>query len=259
VHTCEACGSHNFIQQNFGTERIEEELQTEFPAVKIARMDMDTVKGKNAHDALIQQFEQRKIDILVGTQMVAKGLDFENVELVGILDGDAILSFADFRVNERAFQLMEQVSGRAGRKDKQGLVLIQMRNVNHPLLPLVQQHDYRKFFAEEIENRKRFLYPPFTRLILVTFKHKDASVVADAAVVFAGWMREHFEKYMIGPAQPVVNRVRNQYLMELMFKLPKDAGIIHQCKQAILDNIALLHQNKKYKSVQIVPDVDAIL
>ncbi len=116
LHTCLVCGSHNFVQRNFGTEKIEEQLQEIFPDAKVARMDMDTVRGKNAHDVLIQQFEQRRIDILVGTQMVVKGLDFDNVDLVGILDADGLLHFADFRVNERAFQLMEQVSGRAGRK-----------------------------------------------------------------------------------------------------------------------------------------------
>ncbi len=258
VHTCEACGNHTFIQQNFGTERIEEELVTEFPGAKVARMDIDTVKGKNAHDALIRQFEQGKVDILVGTQMVSKGLDFDNVELVGILDGDAILSFADFRVNERAFQLMEQVSGRAGRKEKQGLVLIQVRNTNHPLLPLIQQHDYHQFFIEEMENRKRFFYPPFSRIILITFKHKDVRVVSDAAMVFAEQMKAQYGNYMIGPAQPVVNRVRNQYLMELLFKLPKDSSTIHQCKQSILQNIAILHQDKRCRSVQVIPDVDAV-
>lgn len=258
VHTCEACGNHKFAQQNFGTERIEEELQAQFPSVKVSRMDIDSVKGKTAHDTLIRQFEEKKVDILVGTQMVVKGLDFEHVDLVGILDGDAILSFTDFRVNERAFQLMEQVSGRAGRKGKQGTVLIQVRNINHPVLQWVQQHDYPRFFQEEINNRKRFSYPPFTRLILVTFRHKEAEVVADASVAFAEKIKQRFGRYMVGPAQPVVNRVRNQYLMELLFKLPKDAVLINSCKQSILEHIALLHQDKRFRSVQVVPDVDVI-
>lgn len=258
VHTCEACGNHRFSQQNFGTERIEETLQELFPNIKVARMDIDSVKGKTAHDSLIQQFEQRKVNILVGTQMVVKGLDFEHVDLVGILDGDAILSFTDFRVNERAFQLMEQVSGRAGRKGKQGTVLIQVRNINHPVLQLVQQHDYRKFFQEEVGNRKRFFYPPFTRLILITFRHKDNVVVSEAALAFAEQMKRVYSKYMVGPAQPIIHRVRNQYLMELLFKLPKDAALINRCKQLILEHIAILHQDKKFKSVQVVPDVDVL-
>jgi len=148
VHSCAACGSDKFVQRNFGTEKIEEQLQEIFPDAKVARMDMDTVKGKNAHDVLIQQFEQRRIDILVGTQMVVKGLDFDNVDLVGILDADGLLHFADFRVNERAFQLMEQVSGRAGRKEETGKVLVQTSQPHHPLLQVVQQHDYKAMFDE---------------------------------------------------------------------------------------------------------------
>src|SRR5450631_746804 len=149
---CPACGSVHWIEKNFGTEKIEEELTEVFPHNRIARMDIDAVKGKNAHDTLIKLFEEHRIDILAGTQMVVKGLDFEKVSLVGILDADGLLSFADFRVNERAFQLMEQVSGRAGRKDQQGKVLIQATQVNHPVLQYVQQHDYKKMFDLEIEN-----------------------------------------------------------------------------------------------------------
>ncbi|MEO6001047.1 MAG: primosomal protein N' [Chitinophagaceae bacterium] len=258
ITTCEACGNHHFSQTNFGTERIEEELQEMFPLVKVARMDVDAVKGKHAHDTLIQQFEQKRIDILVGTQMVVKGLDFDNVGLVGILDADAIMGFADFRVNERSFQLMEQVSGRAGRKDKQGLVLIQVRNINHPVLKLVQQHDYKKFYEEEILNRKNFFYPPYSRLIKITFRHKNNDIVAGATNLFTGIIKKNFEKYMVGPAPPVVNRVRNQYLMELLFKLPKDAALINGCKQSILNTIAEMHQDKRYRMVSVIPDVDAI-
>ena len=138
------------MEKNFGTEKIEEMIEEEFPKLKVARMDVDSVRGKSAHDNLIKLFEQQRIDMLVGTQMVVKGLDFEKVSLVGILDADGLLSFADFRVNERAFQLMEQVSGRAGRKDEQGKVLIQATQVNHPVLQFVQQHDYKKMYAFEI-------------------------------------------------------------------------------------------------------------
>jgi primosomal protein N' (replication factor Y) len=258
VHTCEACGNHTFAQQNFGTERIEEELQDIFPAAKVSRMDVDSVKGKHGHDALIQLFEQRKIDILVGTQMVVKGLDFDNVELVGVLDADAILGFTDFRVNERGFQLMEQVSGRAGRKDLQGKVLIQVRNVQHPVLVKVQQHDYKGFYAEEIESRKQFFYPPFSRIINVLFRHKDLETVNAAARSFAGQLKPQFERYMIGPAQPVVNKVRNMFLAELMLKLPKDATIMQAAKHFIYTSTALLHADKKYRSVIVVPDVDAM-
>jgi len=258
VHTCEACGNHTFAQQNFGTERIEEELQEIFPQAKIARMDVDSVKGKHGHDTLIQQFEQRRIDILVGTQMVVKGLDFDNVELVGILDADAVLGFTDFRVNERGFQLMEQVSGRAGRKDLQGRVLIQVKNVQHPVLLKVQQHDYKGFYAEEIENRRQFFYPPFSRIINILFRHRDMEVVNAAARSFAAQLKPQFEKYMMGPAQPVVGKVRGLFLSEIMLKLPKDAAITQAAKHYIYTSTALLHADKKYRSVVVVPDVDAV-
>ena len=256
--TCEACGSHDFMQLNFGTEKVEEQLQELIPHAKIARMDYDTVSGKTAHDQLIQQFEQQKIDVLVGTQMVVKGLDFEHVNLVGILDADSLLSFADFRVNERGFQLMEQVSGRAGRKDALGKVMIQVANTNHPVLKYVVAHDYKSFFAEEIQGRRQFGYPPFTRIIQLTFKHKFKEVVEAAAMMVAENMKPLLGKYMVGPAEPVVNRVRNQYLMELVLKLPKDAQLLHQSKEMILAQAVHLHNHTQFKSVVMIVDVDKV-
>lgn len=258
VHTCMACGSHQFVQRNFGTEKIEEQLQETFPEAKVARMDIDTVRGKNAHDVLIQQFEQKRIDILVGTQMVVKGLDFDNVDLVGILDADGLLHFADFRVNERAFQLMEQVSGRAGRKQATGKVVVQTTQPSHPVLQYVKQHDYKKMFADEIDKRKHFAYPPFSRTIQLTFKHKFREVVERAAQQFADSLKNKYGDYIIGPAEPVISRIRNQYLMELLIKLPRDTKTILRCKADILDQVAILHQEKRFASVTIVPDVDGI-
>lgn len=258
LQTCAACGSHSFVQKNFGTEKIEEILQETFPAAKIARMDIDTVRGKNAHDVLIQQFEQQRIDILVGTQMVVKGLDFDNVDLVGILDADGLLNFADFRVNERGFQLMEQVSGRAGRKEATGKVLVQTSQPTHPVLLYMQQHDYKKMFADEIVKRKHFFYPPYSRLIQLTFRHKIKEVVQHAAQQFADSLKNKYGDFINGPAEPVVNRVRNQYLMELLLKLPKDQRLITQCKKDLLDQIAILHTEKRMSSVVIIPDVDGM-
>jgi primosomal protein N' (replication factor Y) len=258
VTLCAACGNHRFMQRNFGTERIEEHLEEVFPEAKIARMDIDSVRGKSAHDHLIQQFEQKRIDILVGTQMVVKGLDFDNVDLVGIIDADSILSFADFRVNERGFQLMEQVSGRAGRKDKQGKVLIQAANIKHPVLTFVQKHDYSLFYNSEIESRKNFFYPPYSRIILIIFKHKIKDVVQTAALVFANNIKNDFGKYITGPAEPVVGRIRNQYIMELLFKLPKDAGTINFAKRVIQQQTIILHSDKKFRSVVIIADVDTV-
>jgi primosomal protein N' (replication factor Y) len=258
VHRCEACGSDEFVQQNFGTEKIEEKLEELVPKARIARMDIDSVRGKMAHDNLIQQFEQHRIDVLIGTQMVVKGLDFENVNLVGILDADSLLSFADFRVNERAFQLMEQVSGRAGRKDGEGKVMIQVAQTGHPVLGYVAAHNYDLFYQNEIHSRKQFFYPPFARIIQLTLKHRAKDVVAAAAKIFAGALKDEFGSYMIGPAEPVVNRVRNQYLMELLFKLPKDTALNARCKTAIHEQVAIMHNEKNYKNVVIIPDVDAV-
>jgi primosomal protein N' (replication factor Y) len=256
--TCQACGSDKLVQRSFGTEKIEEVLTTELEGVKIGRMDIDTVRNKNAHDILIQQFEQKKIDVLVGTQMVVKGLDFDNVDLVGILDADALVHFADFRVNERAFQLMEQVSGRAGRRDSAGRVLIQTINPKHPVLLHVLQHDYVGMYNEEIEKRRQFFYPPFSRIIQVQFRHKERDVVTDAAHVFARSIEVPYGKYLVGPAEPVVNRVRNMFLMELLIKLPRDSQLIARCKKDILNECNQLHSEARFKKVIIVPDVDAI-
>lgn len=258
VHSCAACGSDKFAQRNFGTEKIEEQLQETFPDAKVARMDIDTVRGKNAHDILIQQFEQGKIDILVGTQMVVKGLDFDNVDLVGILDADGLLHFADFRVNERAFQLIEQVSGRAGRKEETGRVLVQTSQPGHPLLQVVQRHDYKSMYEEELKKRKEFFYPPYSRIIHLTFKHKLKEITERAAYEFANTLKGKYGKWLVGPAEPVVGRIRNQYLNELLIKLPRDTKLIAQCKRDILEEIAILHQNKSFRSVSIIPDVDAI-
>lgn len=253
---CVACGTNTWLEKNFGTEKIEEQLEDYFAAYKIARMDVDSVRGKTAHDNLIQLFEQHRLDILVGTQMVVKGLDFDNVSLVGILDADGLLSFADFRVNERAFQLMEQVSGRAGRKNEQGRVLIQALNVKHPVLQLVQQHDYRKFYEYEISNRKEFFYPPFSRIVMITLKHKDKEIVKEAAEKLAMFLRQDLKAFVTGPAVPVVGRIRNQYLMEVLLKLPKEPGMSLTYKKVIRNHINLLLSEKKYAGVHVIPDVD---
>lgn len=258
INTCAACGSHQFTQKNFGTEKIEELVAEAFPDAKISRMDYDSVKGKNDHDALIKLFEQQRIDILVGTQMVVKGLDFEHVNLVGIIDADGILNFTDFRVNERAFQLMEQVSGRAGRKDGKGTVLVQVSNPLHPVLQFVKEHDFSKLYQYEIHNRKQFDYPPFTRLIQVTFKHKEKHLAEEAAHIMMQGLKKDFGAACNGPAQPVVDRVRNQYLWEILIKLPKDTKRIALCKREIQQQTIIIQTNKRYRSVTILPDVDPV-
>jgi primosomal protein N' (replication factor Y) len=254
--TCPACGSNDWLEKNFGTEKIEEQLEADFEKYKVARMDVDSVRGKTAHDNLISLFEQHRLDILVGTQMVVKGLDFDKVSLVGILDADGLLGFADFRVNERAFQLMEQVSGRAGRKQERGKVMIQATNTKHPVLQLVQQHDYLSFFRMELANRQHFFYPPFSRLVQLTLKHKDKDLTGRAAERLVQSLKQDLKDYVIGPAAPVVNRIRNQYLMEILIKLPKEPGMSIAYKKVIRNHINLVLSDKAYKPVQVVVDVD---
>ncbi len=253
---CPACGSNDWLEKNFGTEKIEEQLENDFSNFKIARMDVDSVRGKTAHDNLIHLFEQQRLDILVGTQMVVKGLDFDKVSLVGVLDADGLLSFADFRVNERAFQLMEQVSGRAGRKFEQGKVLIQAINIKHPVLQLVQQHDFEKFYEYEIVNRREFFYPPFSRVVMIMLKHKDKEIVYAAAEKLAALLSQDLKKFITGPAAPMVGRLRNLYLMELMIKLPKETGMSGTYRKVIRNHINLLLSEKHFKSVWVTVDVD---
>jgi primosomal protein N' (replication factor Y) len=254
--TCSACGSANWMERNFGTEKVEEELTELFPGYTITRMDIDTVKGKTAHDEMIRNFEMRRMDIMVGTQMVVKGLDFEHVSLVGILDADGLLSFTDFRVNERAFQLMEQVSGRAGRRGKQGKVIIQTSNPSHPIIARVASHDYKGFYAEEIESRKIFHYPPYTRLIQFFFRHVDKGKASAAADFFAARMLPVFGDYIIGPAEPVVNRIRNKYIYEIMLKLPRD-GSKHALARTHVHQVLVIMQNDPtFRAVQVTVNVD---
>lgn len=252
---CVACGSVNWKEKNFGTEKVEEELSLFFPKQKVARMDVDAVKGKYAHDTLIKLFEQRQIDILVGTQMVAKGLDFDNIGLVGILDADGLLGFADFRVNERAFQLMEQVSGRAGRKEKRGKVLIQAANANHPILTFVQHHDYENFSESELESRRLFIYPPFCRLIRITVKHGKKEVADEASELLGNLLTKDF-KNVSGPAAPVISRIRNLYLMELLIKLSPSFAQLKIQKRILMNAINLIKSKKGFTNVVFNIDVD---
>jgi len=254
--SCQACGKQHFRQKSFGTEQIEEKLNQALPGVIVARMDYDNVKGKNEHDQLIQQFEQRQIDILVGTQMVVKGLDFENVDLVGIVDADSLLNFNQYRVNERAFQMMEQVSGRAGRKNSNGKVLIQVSQVQHPIVQLVQKHDYEGFYQFEIQNRKQFAYPPFSRLMSILFKHKENSIAEEAANHFLHSLTPEIQRTVLGPAQPLVNRVRNKYIWELCVKISTQSGQLQIAKKQLSHYIRLIEAHPRYKTVQIIIDID---
>jgi primosomal protein N' (replication factor Y) (superfamily II helicase) len=255
IPACTACGAANWTEKNYGTEKIEEHLEETFADYKIGRMDVDSIRGKKAHNELIAAFEQQRLHILVGTQMVVKGLDFDNVSLVGVLDADGILGFADFRVNERSFQLIEQVSGRAGRKGTQGQVIIQTSNPSHKILQHVHQHNFTAMYTDELEARQIFLYPPYTRLLKLTLKHKSVEVVQAAATSLANSVQQDMRNLFVGPAAPMVSKIKNLYLMEILFKLPKNNT---NYKQIIKTHIQILTTNTSFKSVQTIIDVDPI-
>lgn len=216
------------------------------------------MRNKDSHNKLIQLLEDRSIDILVGTQMVVKGLDFENVNLVGILSADNLLGFPDFRVNERAFQMMEQVSGRAGRKNGLGKVLIQASNTRHPVLHYVTAHDYKAMFEAEIAERQVFGYPPFFRLLKLTIRHKNQQTAEQAAQILASWLQPHIGAQLVGPAAPLVARVRNNYLQEMLIKLPRETRLIAHVKRVLQEFIIQLKTEKRFRSVVIIPDVDGV-
>lgn len=254
--SCPACGTNKLTIKGFGTERIEDELQIYLPQAKIARMDLDTVRRKNAHINIIQKFEQGQIDILVGTQMVTKGLDFDNVGIVGVLSADHLLYFPDFRATERAFQLMTQVSGRAGRKKKQGKVVVQAFNVAHPVLSEVVQYDYKQFFNRELVERKQFFYPPFFRLIKITLKHKKPDTLKKGAKFFSDIIKGKLGNRVIGPAVPGIPRIRNYYLMDIMIKLERNATFLQDTKYLLQDTVLNMHKEKGLSGIKVNIDID---
>ncbi len=254
--TCPACGSKQLALQGFGTEKVEDELKIYLPKAKIGRMDLETVRGKNAHAQLINDFEEGRLDILVGTQMVTKGLDFEKVGVVGVLSADQLLQFPDFRAGERAFQLMLQVSGRAGRKHKQGKVVIQAFNTASPVLREVLANDYAGFFTREMTERQEFKYPPYYRLIRITLKHKTPTTLNDGALIFEKALKSKLGEWAIGPAAPYVGRVRGFYLLDFLIKLPRDAKKIRYAKEALQEAIGVLQQSPGCSGVRVNVDVD---
>ena len=256
LHACPACGSSSLANKSYGTEKIEEEVRRIYPEARIARMDVDSMRGKNSMAQLLEQLEKRKIDILVGTQMVVKGLDFASVSLVGILSSDNLLSFPDFRVNERAFQLMEQVSGRAGRADGEGRVIIQAYNVQHPVLQWVRDHDVAAFYRSEIKYREYFAYPPFSRLIKITFKQKDEVKAVAAAGMMANALLTVPGITVQGPGPAIIARVRDQYIQEVWIKCPRDNKQIESVKNYLKVQKQFITNQKGFTSVQIVFDVD---
>jgi primosomal protein N' (replication factor Y) (superfamily II helicase) len=254
--TCHACGGTKVRSRGYGTEKIEEELQLLFPDAKIGRMDLDTTRSKNAFHQLIQEVESGSVDMLVGTQMVSKGLDFDNMSLVCIFDADRMVLFPDFRASERSFQLITQVSGRAGRRDMRGKVLIQTNNVGQPIWSKIISNDYEGFYADEIREREQYRYPPYTRLIRLTVKHIEQSVSQLAAEQLASKLSERlFKERVLGPETPLVERVRNQYLFEVLLKIERNLNL-RAIKEYLAEQVESVLLDKICKGVTVVVDVD---
>ncbi|WP_242205996.1 replication restart helicase PriA [Aestuariivivens insulae] len=252
---CEACGSSEIDSKGFGTEQIEEEVKILFPNHKVARMDLDTTRGKYGYEKIITALEQQEIDILVGTQMLTKGLDFRNVKLVGVMNADTMLNFPDFRAHERSFQLMMQVAGRAGRTNERGKVLIQTYNPHHNILQQVSTNNYIDMFKEQLNDRYNFKYPPIYKLIKITLKHKDFNRVEQASIWLAKSLRQVFADYVLGPESPPISRIRNQYHKNILIKIPQGQSL-SKTKEAIIKINNSFFSIKEFRSVKTILNVD---
>ena len=251
---CPVCG-HGLKMKGFGTEKIEEEIALFFPKARIERMDLDATRSRKAYEKIIARFEMRESDILVGTQMVSKGLDFENVKLVGILDADTMINYPDFRAHERSFQLMAQVSGRSGRKNSRGKVIIQTTDENHPVIQMVIRNDYLSMYTSQIDERRRFHYPPFSRLLEITLKHRIIEQLDQASAFLAELLQQTIHEPMMGPEYPLVSRIQNLHLKRILIKVEK-SGILASVKAHVLNAIDETAKKPEFRSVQFKIDVD---
>lgn len=252
---CPECNGTDIRIRGFGTEKVEEELSTYFPEARIARMDLDTTRSKHAYQKILGDFGDRKIDILVGTQMVTKGLDFDHVSTVCILNADNMLSFPDFRASERGYQLMAQVSGRSGRKNKRGEVIIQTYRPDHPVLKDVVNNDYLSMYQQQLPERRKFGYPPFVRLILIKIKHKDPELLNKSSAMLAVHLRKAFGKMVLGPEYPLVGRVMNFYIKHILVKIEKGSSSGDR-KLKLLEVLDDFQKNNQFGQLRIILDVD---
>ena len=252
---CHACASIDISTKGFGTEQIELELAGLFPTKNVKRMDQDTTRGKYSFEKLIDSFKNREIDILVGTQMLAKGLDFDNVSLVGIMNADTMLYHPDFRAFERSFQMMTQVAGRAGRSDKRGKVIIQTYNVNHSIIQQVTFNNYDVMYKEQLYERQIYKYPPYFRLIKITLKHKDFDKLKEGSMWLYQVMQQNLGIPVLGPEEPGINRIRNEYIRTILIKIPQVSSIINTKKtiQKILNSFEVISQ---YRTIKVSINVD---
>lgn len=252
---CHCCSSIDLTTKGFGTEQIEQELITIFPSAKIGRMDQDTTRGKFGFEKIIDSFKNKEIDILVGTQMLAKGLDFDNVSLVGIMNADNMLYHPDFRAFERSFQMMTQVSGRSGRSEKQGKVIIQTYNPNHNTIQQVTNNDYIGMYNEQLYDRQIYKYPPYFRIIKITLKHRDFDKLKEGAMWLYQVMSQNLNMPVLGPEEPVISRIRNEYIKTILVKIPQNNSIINTKKtiQKILNSFEVV---ATFRAIKVTLNVD---
>ena len=252
---CLSCGSTELDNKGFGTEQIQEEVSAIFKDIKVARMDLDTTRGKYSYEKIINAFENKEIDVLVGTQMLTKGLDFRNVKLVGVMNADHLLNFPDFRAHERSYQLMQQVAGRAGRTKERGKVLIQTYNPHHKILQQVSVNDYESMFREQLDERYNYKYPPIYRLIKITLRHRDYNKVNDGAEWLAKSLRQVFKQHVLGPEFPPISRIRNQYHKNILIKIPEQQSL-GKTKEAILKIKNSFLSVKDFRPIKVILNVD---
>lgn len=254
--SCHACGSKQLTLKGVGTEKVEDELKELYPLARVARLDLDAAKTKHGHEEIIRSFEEQQFEILVGTQMLSKGLDFEHVSLVGVVNADGLLGFPDFRAHERALQLLIQVSGRAGRKHKRGRVVIQTTMPNHFVLQVLQQDKYFALLERELEERQKFAYPPFYRLIKLVLKHRDYKTVEQAANKLKQLLQGEINAVILGPESPHVSRIRNLYIKEILLKVNRTNPDLDAIKRLVRTKMNALHEDKIFRSVMVYADVD---
>ncbi|MEZ4796587.1 MAG: primosomal protein N' [Flavobacteriaceae bacterium] len=254
-NNCQVCGSVELDSKGFGTEKVQEEVTNLFPKAKVSRMDLDTTRGKYGYEKIISAFENQEIDVLVGTQMLTKGLDFRNVKLVGIMNADNLLNFPDFRAHERSYQLIQQVAGRAGRTKKRGKVLIQTYNPYHKILQQVSVNDYKGMFKEQMDERYNYKYPPIYRLIKITLQHRDYNKVNDGAEWLSKSLRQLFKEHVLGPEFPSISRIRNQYHKNILIKIPEEQSL-GKTKEAILKIKNSFLSIKDFRPIKVVLNVD---
>ncbi len=254
-YVCGACGSEKLNNKGFGTEQIQLEVEELFPDIKVGRMDLDTTRGKYGYQKIIGKFQSQEIDILVGTQMLSKGLDFSNVSLVGVLNADNMLNFPDFRAHERCYQMMVQVSGRAGRSKKRGKVAIQTFNPHHQILQQVSTNEYAQMFKEQLQDRWQFHYPPFYRMVKITLKHRDYIKVDSGAAWLGKSLVNVFRENVLGPTTPAVSRIRNEYIRTLLIKIPPKQSL-KTTKDHILKIKNVFQAVKDFRPIKFIIDVD---